>query len=68
MNTEKFKYYCQKNQIKIEKVEYNEKINCKIALENKVKDKIIKDYETKKINLEELNEINKKIIEKSIIK
>lgn len=65
---EKFKYYCQKNQIKIEKVEYNEKINCKIALENKVKDKIIKDYETKKINLEELNEINKKIIEKSIIK
>ena len=65
---EKFKYYCQKNQIKIEKVEYNEKINCKIALENKVKNKIIKDYETKKINLEELNEINKKIIEKSIIK
>ena len=65
---EKFKYYCQKNQIKIEKVEYNEKINCKIALENKVKDKIIKDYETKKINLEEINEINKKIIEKSIIK
>ena len=65
---EKFKYYCQKNQIKIEKVEYNEKINCKIALENKVKDKIKKDYETKKINLEELNEINKKIIEKSIIK
>ena len=65
---EKFKYYCQKNQIKIEKVEYNEKINCKIALENKVKDKIIKDYKTKKINLEELTEINKKIIEKSIIK
>ena len=65
---EKFKYYCQKNQIKIEKVEYNEKINCKIALENKVKNKIIKDYETKKIDLEELNEINKKIIEKSIIK
>ena len=29
---------------------------------------IMNAYETKKINLEELNEINKKIIEKSIIK
>ena len=65
---EKFKYYCQKNQIKIEKSNYSEKIICKIALENNKKDQIIKDYKTKKINLEELTEINKKIIEKSIIK
>ena len=65
---EKFKYYCQKNQIKIEKSNYSEKIICKIALENNKKDQIIKDYKTKKINLEELTEINKKIIEKTIIK
>ena len=58
----------EKSDNKIEKSNYSEKIICKIALENNKKDQIIKDYKTKKINLEELTEINKKIIEKSIIK
>lgn len=65
---EKFKYYCQKNQIRVENSQYGEDIVCNISLENKVKDKLINDFETKNINLKELKEINKKIIEKSIIK
>ena len=65
---EKFKYYCQKNQIRVENSQYGEDIVCNISLENKVKDKLINDFETKNINLKELKEINKKKIEKSIIK
>lgn len=65
---EKFKYYCQKNNIKIENSEYGQDIICKIQLENGVKEKLINDFETKNVILKELDQINKKIIEKSIIK
>lgn len=65
---EKFKYYCQKNNIKIESSEYGQDIICKIELENDVKEKLINDFTTKNIILKELDQINKKIIEKSIIK
>ena len=60
---EKFKYYCQKNQIKIEKVEYNEKINCKIALENKVKqDKMVAQYQEMVNSMEaQVNEIKTQV-------
>ena len=65
---EKFKYYCQKNNIKIESSEYDQDIICKIELENDVKEKLINDFTTKNVILKELDQINKKIIEKSIIK
>ncbi len=65
---EKFKYYCQKNNIKIESSEYSQDIICKIELENDVKEKLINDFTTKNVILKELDQINKKIIEKSIIK
>lgn len=65
---EKFKYYCQKNNIKIESSEYGQDIICKIELENDVKEKLINDFTTKNVILKELDQINKKIIEKSIIK
>ncbi len=65
---EKFRYYCQKNQINIENTIYEEDITCRITLEKNGKQKLIEDFETKNINIEELKEINKKLIEKSIIK
>ena len=65
---EKFKYYCQKNNIKIDSSEYGQDIICNIELENDVKEKLINDFTTKNVILKELDQINKKIIEKSIIK
>ena len=65
---EKFKYYCQKHKINIENVAYKENIVCDITLEESKKDKLLADFETKKINLEDWKEFDKKYIEKSIIK
>ena len=65
---EKFKYYCQKHKINIENVAYKENIVCDITLEESKKEKLLADFETKKINLEDWKEFDKKYIEKSIIK
>ena len=65
---EKFKYYCQKHKINIENIAYKENIVCDITLEESKKDKLLADFETKKINLEDWKEFDKKYIEKSIIK
>ncbi len=65
---EKFKYYCQKHKINIENIEYEENIVCNITLEESKKEKLLADFETKKINLEDWKEFDKKYIEKSIIK
>lgn len=64
---ENFKHYCRNNSINIVHSQYSEFIVCKIELEDKLKHKIIKDYETKKIILKDLKIISKKYIEKSII-
>lgn len=65
---EKWKYYCQKNEIQIKESEYGELVTCRILLEQEGKNKLIEDFETKNINLEYLKEFDKKYIEKSIIK
>ena len=65
---EKFKYYCQKHEISIENIVYEENIVCNITLEESVKERLLADFETKNINLEKCKEFNKKYIEKSIIK
>ncbi len=65
---EKFKYYCQKNEINIENVVYEENVVCNISLEEDAKERLLKDFETKHINLVEWKEFDKKYIEKSIIK
>ena len=65
---ESFKYYCKKNGINIEKIDYTEKIVCLINMEENKKDKIMTDYSTKNINLNEIKILSKKFIEKSIIK
>ncbi len=59
---EKFKYYCQKNDIIIIKTDYNENIVCKIQLKEAGKAKLVSDFETKNINLRDLKEFDKKYI------
>ena len=67
-NLETFKYYCKKNDIYIKDYEYSEKIICKIQLEECNKERLIDDFNTKKVNLINLKFLSKKLIEKSIIK
>lgn len=62
-----FKHYCKKNDIKIEKTEYGQKITCLINIEENKKDKLMTDYSTKKINLNKIKILSKKFIEKCII-
>lgn len=63
---ENFKYYCKNNKINITKTEYGEKIVCKIELEVDKKQKLLKDFETKNIKLNNIKELYKKFITKSI--
>lgn len=64
-NFESFKYYCKINNIEVVEIQYLEKIICKIELEETTKLKIIKDYETQKININKIVELSKKYITKS---
>ena len=63
---EKFKYYCNKNDINIIDVIYEQNIVCKLTTDEEKKERLIKDYETKEINLSYLNVLDKKIIDKCI--
>ena len=63
---ENFKYYCKKNMITIIKVEYQEYIECTISLEFNIKEKLMRDYEGKKISLKNIQELSIKYITKSI--
>ncbi len=65
-NFEKFKYYCKNNNISIISAKYLEKIECKIQMELEKKEKFIKDYENKELNISNLEILSKKIIDKSI--
>ena len=67
-NLETFKYYCKTNNIFIENLEYKDIIICKIQLEETVKQRLLKDFETKKVNLKDLKFLSKKLINKCIIK
>lgn len=66
-NLESFKYYCKKSNIYIKDYDYSEKIICKIQLEECNKERLIEDFNTKKVNLINLKFLSKKLIEKSII-
>ncbi|MFR0922947.1 MAG: YigZ family protein [Clostridia bacterium] len=67
-NLETFKYYCKKSDIYINDYVYSEKIICKIQLEECNKERLIDDFNTKKVNLINLKFLSKKLIDKSIIK
>lgn len=64
-NFENFKYYCKNNDINIVNPQYTENIVCKIEINTDKKQKLMSDFETKKINLKELRELSKKYIIKS---
>ena len=61
---ETFKYYCKNNEINILKTTYNEKIVCKIETVEDKKIKLLEDYKQKNINIINIEELNKKIINK----
>ena len=63
---ENFKYYCKKNNINIVKIEYQEYIECTISIEVHKKEKLMKDYEGKKISIKNIKELSIKYITKSI--
>ncbi len=63
---ENFKYYCKKNDINIEKIEYGEDIVCIISMQNSKKDILKKDYERKDIIIKKLKELSIKYVTKSI--
>lgn len=63
---DRFKYYCKNQDILITNVEYGEFIICKIELDDNKKEKLWKDFQTKSIILEDMKEIAKKYITKSI--
>ena len=65
-NLENFKYYCRNNKISIVDFQYKESIICKIELEEEVKQKLIEDFKSKKVNLKNIKELSKKYITKSI--
>ena len=67
-NLEIFKHYCKVNNIIIGDFVYSDKIFCKIQLQENKKQRLIDDFETKKINLIDINFLDKKLINKSIIK
>ena len=62
---ENFKYYCKNKEINIVDNQYLENIVCKIELEEKIKNQLISDFETKKINFRNIKELSKKYITKS---
>lgn len=65
-NFKKFQYFCEKNNISITKIEYDEKIVCRIELTKEEKDKIIKANEEKKLKIENYKIIKEKNIRKNI--
>lgn len=65
---EKMQYYCQKNEITICQIEYEEKVKCKIEVTKEEKEKIEQEKEEGKLNIEKITILTKKNIRKNIEK
>lgn len=65
---ENFKYYCKKNDINITKINYEEEIVCRIEVDLNVKQRLINDFNAKKIDLKYIRDLSIKYISKSIQK
>lgn len=65
---EKLQYYCRKNDIKIANTNYLENIICILEMEEDKKDKLLEDFNSRSINLSDVKILDKKMIEKSIVK
>ena len=62
---EKFKYFCKQNQIVIKKEEYLDNINLNIELSEKMKDKILKDYQNLNFHILKSKILEEKYINKN---
>jgi len=67
-NLDIFKYYCKNNEIKIINIEYGEDIILKIEMEKNRKNIILKDIETKTLNIKECQLLQEKYINKTVEK
>lgn len=65
-NFENFKYYCKNNSIYIKNAEYVENIVCQIQIEAEIKQKLMKDFDTKKVILRDIRPLSRKYIKKCI--
>ena len=65
---EKFKYYCKKLEINIDKVEYLEHIVCRISVEILQKQRLEAEMKIKNIKIVNFNKIREKYIKISILK
>ena len=63
-NLDAFNYYCKNNNIIILNIEYAENISIKIEMETDKKEILMKDIENKKINVIEIVEIKRKLVNK----
>lgn len=67
-NLDNFKYYCKNANINITNIEYLDTVICKIELEYDIKEKLINDIDTKKINIKHFKILCEKYITKSVEK
>ena len=67
-NLDTFTYYCKNNNIIILNIEYAENISIKIEMETDKKEILMKDIENKKINVIEIVEIKRKLVNKVVNK
>ncbi len=65
-NLDIFKYHCKNNDIFIVDINYLDVVVCKIQLEEKDKEKLEKDIDTKEINIKNIRNLCKKYINKSV--
>ena len=65
---EKFKFYCNKNNINIVKSEYNERIICYIEVNNNEKEGILNNIDEFNFNIENFKIIKEKNIRKNVDK
>ena len=63
---ENFKYYCKKNDIYIEQIDYLEDIMCIISIQNDKKQDIEKDFQENTVIIKDLNKLSIKYVTKSI--
>ena len=61
---EKFKYYCNKNNIKIVKIDYKDVIICNLEVTEQEKESLIKEY-NKTVNILEYKVIRERAIRKN---
>ena len=61
---ENFKYYCSNNKILITNMQYMDVIICKIELDENSKEKLLEDIDKKRINVEDIQVLCEKVINK----